>query len=41
MMKEPEGLNQTAKVDQVEMKVLRYKETKNLYCKSNGRLSRW
>ena len=28
MMKEPEGLNQTAKVDQVEMKVLRYKETK-------------
>lgn len=30
MMKEPEGLNQTAKVDQVEMKVLRYKETKNL-----------
>ncbi|WP_148792907.1 conjugal transfer protein, partial [Enterococcus faecium] len=24
----PEGLNQTARVDQVEMKVLRYKETK-------------
>ena len=28
MMKEPEGLNQTAKVDQVEMKVLRYKNEK-------------
>ncbi|MDC4736254.1 conjugal transfer protein, partial [Acinetobacter baumannii] len=31
MMKEPEGLNQTAKVDQVEMKVLRYKETKKTF----------